>query len=225
MGGTPAYWGGRNLWRKNCAPTPIPWCGIAGWGTQAIHHLAQGIGLVQQGYPMLNSTKPKTIRWEYLPIFATMVGACLNLTGCKNGTKPAQSSSSPDAVKMVGLSFPPSATNIRQFSEALFTLTAVISADMPYADISDFLGRNAVLPGVQDLKKSEKPTSRLTNAGRAAPWWDLTTTAETSYGEFSGKRQRGKREYIWQSAVAIVPLDADRSRIYIVYIEEASVEP
>ena len=144
-------------------------------------------------------------------------------TGCKSES-PASKTSVSDMAKWMRISLPDRATNVRSHTESLFTLTCVLSIDIPNDDVESFLGRNEVLPDRDRFSEGDSVAARVEAVGSSAPWWDLEKHEGCVFAESRGQRETQGKKYNWLAAAALAPLSDKRTRVFIAYVEEAAVE-
>ena len=148
--------------------------------------------------------------------------ASAQVIGCSRRTPPAQGRSGAEAARYIGIVLPTEAGNLRYYEQSLFTLTCFFSFDMDTSRVEAFLSGQAMLPAQSDFGADGKIVESINAMGSAAPWWDLPGFPDTTYAERQGQRTVKGIVCAWTSTVALASAGEDRTRVFIVYVEETS---
>jgi hypothetical protein len=138
--------------------------------------------------------------------------------GCRK--PPASVPSGVKAARYIGLAVPDQAANLRYFEQSLFTLTCVFSFDLNAARVDSFLSAQPLTPPRAEFRRDERAIQSLSAVGSAAPWWDLPRSTNFVCAIRGGQRDVNRKAYIWTATTALVPVDSETIRVFLVYVEE-----
>jgi len=144
----------------------------------------------------------------------------ISLSSCRRSTPSAASVSPERAARYIGLTLPDDVANVRYHQEQLFNLFCIFSFDASRQAVDTFLTENSVLPNPEEFGRSESLAEHMGVFKTSVPWWDLSTTTDATYATRMGYRTVRSKRYRWTSTVALLPLDENRVRVFLVYAEE-----
>ena len=144
-----------------------------------------------------------------------------SLSSCRRSAPNAASVSPERAARYIGLTLPDDVANVRYYQEQLFTLVCVFSFDASRQAVDTFLTENSVLPNPEEFGRSDSLAEHMGVFRTSIPWWDLSTSTDATYATRVGYRTVRSKSYQWTSTVALLPLDENHVRVFLVYVEEA----
>ncbi len=174
---------------------------------------SQPIGMGEEQFERMLSALPQTAGERYAP-------PCIARLSC-DSRRAANKPPSPRTIaREIGFSLPEGALNLRYFERTMFTLTWVVSADLPPGTVGSVFEKTSALPRLEALTHDEKVCDYMQSVGRTVPWWDMVDSPDVVYGHSEGRRTRGGKQYDYWIDIALTRMHGNMSRLYVVYIEE-----